>query len=178
MCTGKLEASVSAKVLNILTADILRNNRIYFRLCQQVSRFFHTPVWTSVWRGTRQQHSPGRVSPQCERVDASSALNSPQMPCRTRRTRAHEARGCANAFSWQSYPWTSWCIPDLDRNWIKYITLDGYTWNANLECIFKLHFWLITTVVFVYGITSLILILKHCTFVAALMRFSPSFSKL
>lgn len=91
------------------------------------------------------------------------------MPCRTRRTRAHEARGCANAFSWQSYPWTSWCIPDLDRNGIKYIALDGYTWNANLECIFKLHFWLITTVVFVYGITSLIIILKHCTFVAALI---------
>lgn len=71
------------------------------------------------------QHSPGKVSPLCERVDASSAWNSPQKPCRTRRRRAHGAHGCANASSSQSYPWTSWCIPDLDRNEIKRITWEA-----------------------------------------------------
>lgn len=39
--------------LNISIAGILRNNnRVYFQLCQRASRFFHTPAWASVWRGS------------------------------------------------------------------------------------------------------------------------------
>lgn len=42
--------------LNILTPGILRNNRIYFWLCRRVSRFFHTPAWTSVRGGRSSTH--------------------------------------------------------------------------------------------------------------------------
>lgn len=55
---------------------------------------------------------PGRVSPLCERVDGAWAWSSQQRPCRTLRKRAHGVRGCGDASSWPSYPWTSLCSPE------------------------------------------------------------------
>lgn len=90
--------------LNISTAGIRQQEDLYLAALTGQSPFISYSCMNISVMCRQWQHSPGKVSPLCERVDASSALNSPQKPCRTRRRRAHGAHGCANASSSQSYP--------------------------------------------------------------------------
>lgn len=54
---------------------------------------------------------PERASLQYEPVGAVLVLSSQQKLCHTLHRRGLGGRGCADAFSWQSYPWTSLCSP-------------------------------------------------------------------
>lgn len=62
-------------------------------------------------RGEEGLALPERASLQYEPVGAVLVLSSRQKLCHTLHRRGLGGRGCAGAFSWQSYPWTSLCSP-------------------------------------------------------------------
>ena len=61
--------------------------------------------------GERELALPERASLQYEPVGVVLVWSSPQKLCHTLHIRGLWGRGCADAFSWQSYPWTSLCSP-------------------------------------------------------------------
>lgn len=82
-------------------------------ICLKCKNSVSVSVHGGVWSSPRCQ--PGRVSPPCEQVDDVWVWSSRQTPCRTLRRRAHGGRGCGDASSWLSYPWTSLCSPGEQR---------------------------------------------------------------
>lgn len=82
-------------------------------MCLECIKTVSASVCGGVWSSSRCQ--PGRVSPPCERVGDVWVWSSRRTPCRTRRRRARGGRGCGDASSWPSYPWTSLCSPGDQR---------------------------------------------------------------
>ena len=62
-------------------------------------------------RGGRERALPERASLQYEPVGVVLVWSSQQKLCHTLHRRGLWGRGCADVFSWQSYPWTSLCSP-------------------------------------------------------------------
>ena len=96
-----------------------------------------------VWRLCRCQ--PGRVSLLCEPAGDVWVWSSRRTPCRTRRRRARAGRGCGDASSWQSYPWTSLCSPGDHKqssaeltNSVTCVFVHKYKCQASMACLWFL----------------------------------------
>ena len=83
-------------------------------------------------RGQRERALPERASLQYGPVGVVLAWSSQQKLCHTLHRRGLWGRGCADVFSWQSYPWTSLCSPlNRERSLVVH-TANCYPWCFRL----------------------------------------------